>query len=75
MEVPLRALTDANGLLDSLFFIGFLLLATAFYKCTPIQIQPWVGRAYYYYSGVDTSFCQDDATVSSSFPSVDLSAG
>ncbi|KAK9389224.1 hypothetical protein V1515DRAFT_595225 [Lipomyces mesembrius] len=52
------------------FFIGFLLLATAVYKYTPIQIQLVVGRTYYYYSGVDTSFCQDDATISSSYPAV-----
>ncbi|KAK9352585.1 hypothetical protein V1505DRAFT_392436 [Lipomyces doorenjongii] len=76
VTMPLYVMTPTEQLiLNSFFFIGFVLLATAVYKYTPIQIQLVVRRAYYYYSGVDTSFCQDDATVFSPFPAVSLSAG
>ncbi|KAK9360970.1 hypothetical protein V1504DRAFT_453097 [Lipomyces starkeyi] len=75
VTLPLYIMTPTEQLiLNSFFFIGFSLLATAVYKYTPVQIQLWIGRAYYYYSGVDTS-SQYDAAVSSSFPAVGLSAG
>ncbi|KAK9375077.1 uncharacterized protein V1513DRAFT_478946 [Lipomyces chichibuensis] len=75
VTLPLYVMTRTEQLiLNSFFFIGFVLLATAVYKYTPVQIQLVVKRAYYYYSGVDTSFCQGNATVSSSFPAVGLSA-
>ncbi|KAK9485095.1 hypothetical protein V1527DRAFT_468082 [Lipomyces starkeyi] len=58
VTLPLYVMTPAEQLiLNSFFFIGFSLLATAVYKYTPVQIQLWIGRAYYYYSGVDTAFC------------------
>ncbi|KAK9324556.1 hypothetical protein V1517DRAFT_43142 [Lipomyces orientalis] len=76
VTLPLYVMTSSEKfILNSFLFTCLVLLATAIYTYTPVQIQVVVRRAYYYYSGVDTSVCLDDDKVPSSSSAGVLSAG
>ncbi|KAK9239678.1 hypothetical protein V1525DRAFT_338744 [Lipomyces kononenkoae] len=66
VTMPLYAMTPMEQLiLNSLFFIGVVFLAIALYKYAPVQIQLLAERAYYYYTGVDSSASLDHDKASS----------
>ncbi|KAJ8101120.1 hypothetical protein POJ06DRAFT_89018 [Lipomyces tetrasporus] len=76
VTLPLYVMTPIEQfVLNSFLFTCLVLLATAVYTYTPVQIQVVVRRAYYYYSGEDTFVCLDDDEVSSSSSAGVLSAG
>ncbi|KAK9364869.1 hypothetical protein V1509DRAFT_572139 [Lipomyces kononenkoae] len=75
VTLPLYAMTPMEQLIMNLFvFIGFVLLTIALYKYAPIQIQLLAGRAYYYYTGVDSSVYRGHEKTSS-IPAGGLSPG